>query len=309
MSSRLESKSFSAAVVNGLAEIISGGSASDRPQLLPGKYRTLNDIREFFADCGFPVWDYEEGSRVYFTRDAIRGWSTARDDLTVHKGLVEAVADPREYLGQAELHAKVLGALNDLYRPDGFRVIVRAKGAAFVGEYEGVSGISSLVALSKKVDLDSLGEDIDRAMSNVDDDPEDALTAACAMVESACCSIIVECGAEFPKKRTIQNLFKAVQDLLDLHPAKDGVKDEIRDDVRVILTGLTAAVQGIGALRTHGGDAHGRQHSGEQARQVKRVDARIARLSVAASGAVCHFLIETWLRKFGSVLPRAKTED
>ena len=44
----------------------------------------------------------------------------------------------------------------------------------------------------------------------------------------------------------------------------------------------------IGALRTHGGDAHGREKG------FKRLDARIARLSINAAGSLALFLIETW---------------
>jgi hypothetical protein len=37
------------------------------------------------------------------------------------------------------------------------------------------------------------------------------------------------------------------------------VADDIANDVRTILGGLNSVVSGVGALRTHGGDAHGRE--------------------------------------------------
>jgi hypothetical protein len=40
--------------------------------------------------------------------------------------------------------------------------------------------------------------------------------------------------------------------------SQTGVADEIASDVRTILAGLNSVVNGVGALRTHGGDAHGR---------------------------------------------------
>ena len=51
------------------------------------------------------------------------------------------------------------------------------------------------------------------------------------------------------------------------------------------------AVQGVGALRTHAGDAHGRE------RGFRRIDPRIARLSIYSASAVILFLIETWEKK------------
>ncbi|MFZ2980673.1 MAG: abortive infection family protein [Sphingobium sp.] len=44
---------------------------------------------------------------------------------------------------------------------------------------------------------------------------------------------------------------------------------------------------GIGALRTHGGDAHGREKG------ARRIDARIAHLALNAASSLALFLIET----------------
>lgn len=56
----------------------------------------------------------------------------------------------------------------------------------------------------------------------------------------------------------------------------------------MILGGLGAVVDGIGALRTHAGSAHGR------GRRAYRVEARHARLAVHAAHTLVVFGIETW---------------
>ena len=56
--------------------------------------------------------------------------------------------------------------------------------------------------------------------------------------------------------------------------------------------GLNATVQGIGALRSFAGDAHGRE------RGFKRIDARIAPLAIHSAGSAALLIIETWQRKF-----------
>ena len=61
-------------------------------------------------------------------------------------------------------------------------------------------------------------------------------------------------------------------------------------------------IGGVGALRTHGGDAHGREKG------YARVDARIARLAIHAASTAALFLIETWRRKFPA-RPLPKADD
>jgi hypothetical protein len=60
--------------------------------------------------------------------------------------------------------------------------------------------------------------------------------------------------------------------------------------VRTILGGITTIVQGAGALRTHAGDAHGRE------RGHPKIDGRIARVALHTAAL---FLLETWERRIG----------
>jgi hypothetical protein len=113
------------------------------------------------------------------------------------------------------------------------------------------------------------------------------------VLESVCRSILVELGLPLPGKKDIQGLYRAVREPLGLSPEKGSHSTEVADDVLQILGGLNTAISGIGALRTHGGDAHGRERG-----RARSVDARIARLAIHSSGAISLFLVETWQRKF-----------
>ena len=95
-----------------------------------------------------------------------------------------------------------------------------------------------------------------------------------------------------PDKKDIKALFNAVRKPLGLSPDRTDVDPLIADDVRKILGGLATVVEGIGALRTHGGDAHGRE------RGYVRIDHRIAALAIHSASTVALFLIETWQKKF-----------
>jgi hypothetical protein len=131
-------------------------------------------------------------------------------------------------------------------------------------------------------------------LASAETDPEDAVTSACSVVESVCRSVLIELGLALPPKKDIQGLYQAVRDPLGLTPDKAGVADDIAMDVRTILGGLNSVVNGVGALRTHGGDAHGRE------RGYRRIDPRIARLAIHSASTVSLFLVETWQKKFPS---------
>ncbi|WP_406600624.1 abortive infection family protein [Thermohalobaculum sediminis] len=62
--------------------------------------------------------------------------------------------------------------------------------------------------------------------------------------------------------------------------------------MRQILAGLTTAVSGIGSLRTHSGDAHGRE------RGTRRIDKRVAELAINSASSISLFLIATWEKRF-----------
>lgn len=149
------------------------------------------------------------------------------------------------------------------------------------------------------ISFDTVRRDIDRALASVNQDPEDAVTAACSAVESVCRSIILELGEALPAKKDIQGLYSAVKKPLALDAGRTDIDTQIEADVRTILGGLSTVISGIGALRTHAGDAHGRE------RGFVRIDARIASLALHSASTVSLFLIETWQRKFPDrALPR-----
>ena len=97
---------------------------------------------------------------------------------------------------------------------------------------------------------------------------------------------------ELPKNKDLMGLYKAVRRPLGLTPDHSKYPKDIANDVLTILNGLTTVVEGIAALRTHGGDAHGRETG------YSRIDTRIANLSIHSASSIALFLIETWQRKY-----------
>lgn len=289
---------FSPYVINALVDTITGGGGHDQTQPI-GIYRSGPKIEKFFLDCGLDM-RIGSSSRVPATTDFIRQTANHFDgqgDIYMAR-LIQRVCDPREYLGQPDKAQAVRDHLNQALAPDGVAVVV-VEGKAVITERQS-SGMIVEPFIKKVVtlDFDTVQMEIARALPNLQDDPEDAVTAACSLIEAVCRSILIELRLPLPPKKDIDGLLRAVQEPLGLSPGRTDLPAEIEGDIRQILSGLTSVAKGVGALRTHGGDAHGREKG------FRRIDPRIARLAINAASSLALFLIETWERKESRALPQ-----
>src|SRR5262249_31465119 len=148
----------------------------------------------------------------------------------------------------------------DTYAPaDPARVLpeaVRLRFFDLVGRIEaGFSPpmLGSLSGAAEILNFDTVSRDLERALASAQHDPEDAVTGACSTLESVCRSILIELGERLPDKKDVKALFGAVRKPLGLGADRPDLDPLIADDVRKILSGLATVVEGIGALRTHGG--------------------------------------------------------
>jgi hypothetical protein len=132
-------------------------------------------------------------------------------------------------------------------------------------------------------DLDTIELEFRRALQTITDDPGAAITAGCAILEAFFKFYLEEKGVELPSKQTVKPLWGLVQKELGLDP-----KHQADTDIQRILSGITSVVDGVGALRTHAGSAHG----GGKLRY--RVKPRHAKLLINSAHTLALFLIETW---------------
>ena len=258
-----------------------------------GLYRSGPQLERFMRGCNV---DFRlSGSRVPSLTNCLLDINRGFEPEKVLPKIIEAAAHPRDFMHEPERHSAVLDHLNAALRFDGFelqqqgttvRLVVAGRATPVV--------VAALSGMAETISFDTVKLDLDRALSSIDTDPEDAITAACSTIESVCRSILIELEQPLPAKKDVQGLFNAVKQPLALNPDRGDLDPQVAADVRTILGGLATVIQGIGALRTHAGDAHGRE------RGTPRVDARIARLSIHGASTVALFLIETWQRKFPS---------
>ena len=275
--------------IDALALVISGGSAND-PTPPIGLYRSGPKLESFMRSCGV-MMTVGSGSRVPTLAAAIIQTMNDRNNEAL-QAIIERAADPRDFVQEPEKLEKVLGYLNSYLMHDGYELKRQGSNARLVKRGTSAPVISALSATVAVIDFDTVQRDLDRALASAEADPEDAVTAACSVVESVCRSVLGELNLPLPSQLDVQGLYKAVREPLGLAPAKEDVAPEIAADVRSILGGLNAAIQGIGALRTHAGDAHGR------GRGFRRLDSRIARLAIHGASGISLFIIETWQKKF-----------
>jgi len=287
---------FSPFVLKALADVITGGSYQEAGEPI-GVYRSGPKIEAFFLDCGFDM-RIGSSSRVPATIEFLRALAVRPDADESLKRIILRVCDPRDYLSAPEKATAVRDHMNAAMEADGLAVTL-VGGKAHIVERTGTGLIvEPFISKITKLDFDTVQIEIARALPSLATDPEDAVTAACSLIEAVCRSVLIELGLPLPAKRDIDGLLRAVQEPLGLSPGRTDLPTEVEQDIRQILGGLTSVTKGIGALRTHAGDAHGRE------RGFRRIDARIARLALNSASSAALFLIESWERKQHRHLPK-----
>ena len=276
-------KQFSIQTITALVNVVTGGSGFGHEEPI-GIYRSGPNLEQFLGAAGIEL-HLGNKSRVPSVRSALITANKIDQDSIVR--LIEQSADPREYLDCPEKEESVVNYLNTRLRGDGYEL--RKSGERYkLLPYSAMGSLAtSLTEVVKELRFESVEQDFDRALSQAEADPEDAITAACSTLESVCKCLLDEMAEPYPDKKDIVGLVKAVNSKLNLSASRT----DIGPDIKQILGGLSNIISGIGALRTHCGDAHGR------GKQLTRVDSRIARLAIHSASTVATFFIETWQKK------------
>lgn len=141
----------------------------------------------------------------------------------------------------------------------------------------------SLAELIKGRDIPAIDTEFNRALSNVNSEPREAVSAACNILESIFKTYISDENLAMPQKQDLQNVWKVVRTDLGFDPSL--VQD---DDLKKVLSGILSVVDGIGAFRTHASSAHG------EGRKLYKLKPRHARLAIHSAHTLALFVLETW---------------
>lgn len=278
---------FSIATIIALTEVITGGSHSCRSTIFD--YRSGPMLERFLGSLNIRL-RIASASRVPSVQAVLEETARKTDGIDKITRVIEAIADPSEYEERPETLAAIVKYLNKPLRSDGFELRRIHNECKVVAIATNALAADALRKKSKALDMASVQADFERALNEADRDPPAAITSACSTVESVCKCILDELGKPYPANKDIKGLLTEVAKHLNLSPGRDDLPKEWEQDIRQILSGLFSVTGGIGALRTHAGDAHGR------GKTRVPVDPRIARLAVHAASTISLFYIETWQR-------------
>jgi hypothetical protein len=245
-----------------------------------GPRYTRNRI-DYFMTAARVLGDPPSGNKV----DATRLWLDQANKLNEHplsklgKVLAEFMeVDGSGYASEISLESerervrKVLAANGLAYATGGY---IMSLGATAVSK--------TLEDIIRARDLAGLQTEFDRIYENLESDPPSAVTASCALLESLFKTYIEENGLAMPSDQSVKPLWKAIRSDLKFDPA--AIQD---DDLKTILSGLAAIVEGTGSLRTHQGSAHG------HGKTKYKLKPRHARLAAHAAFTLASFVLEAW---------------
>lgn len=261
--------------------ILTGGTSGGTKPTPFRTYRSGTEIESFLRKCGVDFHLRQFESRVPGARRALVAVNGDPDGFAVITEIVETLVHEH---ADGNDPSEMVEYLNRRLSSDGLCVVNRGESYVLVRMGEDTELIEAVDEAVDWLDWDSVRSEVSRAREHIVSDPEDAVTAACSIVESICKCLLDEMGKPYPNKQDICGLVREVSRHLDLSP---GQKD-LPADIKQILSGLVSVTAGVGALRTHGGDAHGR------GRGESTVDPRTARLAVHAASAISLFYVETW---------------
>lgn len=137
--------------------------------------------------------------------------------------------------------------------------------------------------IKNRIDYEYVQQAWQKALDRRVIDPEGAITMARTLLEATCKHIMDEAAYEYDDKSELPQLYKGVQEVLNLAPSEHSEKV-----FKEILSGCISVVKGLGSLRNKLSDAHGK------GQRVAAPSARHAQFAVNLAGSTAEFLISSW---------------
>ncbi len=242
---------------------------------------THAQLNALFMSAGFPG-DVPDGNKIEKCRSWLRRANAeCGDSLRIFGALIAEFMDAENTMWGTSAEGidgreRILGAL-------GKEGLSYSRG----GHIHGASLSGPSRSLAQRLEAEGIPAveiEYERAYKAIESDPGAAVTAACAILESVCKSYLEAQGLAVPSKQVLGALWPLVASHLGLGP-----KDVANDDLKRILQGLYSIGDGIAALRSHTGSAHGHAQG-----KSYRLAPRHARLAVHAAHTMALFVLETW---------------
>lgn len=147
--------------------------------------------------------------------------------------------------------------------------------------------LTTIEKLLKNCNSRTVAEAWSRIQARREADPEGAITAARALLESTCKHVLDELTVEYGASEELTVLYGKAAGAMNLAPQNHNEKV-----FKQILSGCISVVGGLAAMRNALGDAHGK------AAKAPKPSARHADLAINLAGSLSSFLIETYEERF-----------
>jgi hypothetical protein len=145
----------------------------------------------------------------------------------------------------------------------------------------------SLEAILKSCTSSTVGEAWARIQARREADPEGAITAARALLESTCKYVLDQLKIEYAENEDLPKLYGQAASAMNLGP-----ENHSELVFKQIMSGCISVVNGLAALRNTLGDAHGR------AARAPKPGSRHADLAINLAGTLSTFLVATYEERF-----------
>ena len=261
-------------------------------------YRTSSQLTEFFSNAGLNGV-HDGSTRKWWVVEVL----TRLNELSVGDdsppsgqlaSVIRELLDPAEFQHDSDRRAAAIGNVNSVLARDDLEVYLDNRSRCCIRRLVTAGSAPSFTALQRILenrDMGSVHDEIHRSLAALESDPPAAATASCSLLEAIFKVYIWERGLTPPTKLTVKPLWNVVSRDLGFNPGK-----VVDDDLKRILSGMTSIVEGIAALRTHAGSAHGRGTT------RYRLKPRHARLAVHAAHTLATFVVESWEERRDSSL-------
>lgn len=204
------------------------------------------------------------------------------NDTTQVDALIREILDPREFLQTSHDQEAACSFVNDWLKYDGYEIVLEGG----FPKIRDVNGTTIECTLSFEGPEEERRLFIDQQLDKADDkifegDFDGAITNARSLIEAVLTKLEKDlCESPPSYDGDLQKLYKRVQKLLSLDPARPDVESPLKQ----VLSGLASIVSGLSGLSNKMGDRHVRTY---------RPDKRHAVLVVNAAKTLVGFLFET----------------
>lgn len=241
-------------------------------------------LDSLFMASGFPG-DPPEGNKTVKCLDWMRRANNeSGEPLEMFGRVIAEFMDAEPSAWENDQRHEERTRIKEALAKDGFTY---DRGGRILGGTLGTPS-KSLAERLKSGGMQSLEVEFQRALNQVVFDPPAAVTAASAILEAICKEYLLAEKQPLPTKQALGPLWTATSGHLGL-----AAKDLVENDLKQILSGLASIANGVAALRTHKGSAHGHAQGGGVGKTY-RLAPRHARLAIHAAHTLALFVLETW---------------